>query len=69
MLALWLPTNGRLDIKFLRFFREIAVLCTTTESLGGMIGYGLDNVAHYRHAAYFVDRLLKGAHVADLPIE
>jgi len=36
---------------------------------GGMIGYGPDPVALYRRGAYFVDRLLKGAHVADLPIE
>jgi putative ABC transport system substrate-binding protein len=43
----------------------------TTEfaAAGGMIGYGPDTMALYRHAAYFVDRLLKGARVADLPIE
>ena len=36
---------------------------------GGLIGYGVDSLALYRHAAYFVDRLLKGARPADLPIE
>ena len=36
---------------------------------GGTIGYGVEIVATYRHAAFFVDRILKGANPADLPIE
>jgi putative ABC transport system substrate-binding protein len=36
---------------------------------GGMIGYGADLVALYRHTAFFVDRILKGAKPADLPFE
>ena len=36
---------------------------------GGIIGYGVDFVAFFRHAAFFVDRILKGANPADLPIE
>jgi putative ABC transport system substrate-binding protein len=35
----------------------------------GMMGYGVDFVAFFRHAAVFVDRVLKGANPADLPIE
>jgi len=36
---------------------------------GGLIGYGVNILSLYRRAAYFVDRILRGARPADLPIE
>jgi putative tryptophan/tyrosine transport system substrate-binding protein len=46
----------------IHFERELA-------AAGGLLSYGPNTADQYRRAATYVDRLLRGAKVADLPVQ
>jgi putative ABC transport system substrate-binding protein len=58
-----------------RFIVELAAkhrlpaIYASTEFVGGLAAYGVNFPDLYRRAAYFVDKLFKGAKPADLPME
>src|SRR6516225_12309524 len=68
------------DTTFYSRRQQIADLAATTRlpaiygyrehvEVGGLISYGPDIVDQYRRAASYVDKILKGAQPADLPVE
>ena len=48
---------------------RLPAIYASPEFVGGLVIYGVNYPDHYRRAARFVDRVLKGAKPAELPIE
>ena len=61
----------RSQIAELALRHKLPTMFTQREHIeaGGLLSYGPSLSAQYRRAAYYVDRILKGARVADLPVE
>lgn len=62
-------TNASLVGQIVTQRRFPSVAAPMIASQGGLFGYGVDFNAMFRHGAVFVDRILKGARPADIPIE
>jgi putative tryptophan/tyrosine transport system substrate-binding protein len=63
--------QGRANIAKLALSRGIATCVWSRETFepGAFMAYGPDVLAILRHAAFFVDKILKGVKPADLPVE
>jgi putative ABC transport system substrate-binding protein len=62
--------EGRLIVGFANRSRLPATFAfRESVEAGGLMSYGVNVADNFRRAAYYVDRILKGARPADLPIE
>jgi putative tryptophan/tyrosine transport system substrate-binding protein len=63
--------NERRRIAELAVAARLPIVCGFREHVedGGLMSYGIDPRENWRRAATYVDKILKGARPADLPIE
>ena len=63
-------TNQKRMVSFALKSR-LPLMCYTKETvdIGGLLYYGADESDSYRRVAYYVDKILRGAKPADLPVE
>jgi putative ABC transport system substrate-binding protein len=66
-----IPFFNRARIAELALRAKLPTLAATREyaEAGALISYGVDYAVCYRRAAVYVDKILKGARPADLPVE
>lgn len=63
------PNRGRVAELALRHRIALVTAFREFTHVGGLLSYGPNFPALYRRAAYYVDRILKGANPAELPVE
>jgi putative ABC transport system substrate-binding protein len=61
----------RTEIAALALKSRLPVICESAQEVeaGGLMSYGIDPKALFRRAAIYVDKILKGAKPAELPVE
>jgi putative ABC transport system substrate-binding protein len=74
--GLYVPTGPRMTANSIRIAgfalkSRLPSVYTRKEAVdaGGLLSYGADQEDSYRRVAYYMDRILKGAKPADLPVE
>ena len=63
-------TNQRLIVELAGQYR-LPAICPRADYItaGGLMSYGADGVEPYKRAAFIIDKILKGANPADIPVE
>jgi putative ABC transport system substrate-binding protein len=71
ILLVWSPTFyvHRAEVATLALRMRMPTVAAFAAENGALISYGADNAETFKHAAYYVDRLLKGAKPGELPVE
>ncbi len=73
VLLTWSPAFWMQRDHVALLFREAALPTISNEIMitkaGGLLSYGSDHAYNWERAGYFIDRLLKGANPAEMPIE
>ena len=71
VLLVWSPTFyvHRAEVAALAVQMRMPTVAAFAIENGALISYGADNVETFKRAAYYVDRLLKGAKPGELPVE
>lgn len=64
-------SSARVQIAALALAHRLPAINSDEEfpQVGGLMGYSVNRNAQFRRAAYYVDRILKGAKAAELPME